>query len=202
MSAAAPKPFAPACERNRDPILAVLRPLLTGCRTVLEIGSGTGQHAVYFAAHLPHLRWQCSDRVEHLSGIQAWLDEAALPNTPAPLALDVDHDKGWPVAAADAVFTANTLHYMPAASSQRLLARAARALAPGGLLVAYGPFNVEGRYTSESNAAFDTWLRALDPRFGIRDMGALDATAAPLGLARVGQHTMPAHNFCLVWQKG
>lgn len=202
MSAALPKPHSPACERNRDPILGVLRPLLSGCQTVLEIGSGTGQHAVHFAAHLPHLRWQCSDRAAHLPGIQAWLDEAALANTPAPLPLDVDDDTGWPEATADAVFTANTLHYMPAASSQRLLARAAQALTPGGLFFAYGPFNIDGRYTSESNADFDVWLRQIDLRFGIRDMAALDEAAAQQGLTRVGQHVMPAHNFCLVWQKG
>lgn len=196
-----PKPFSPACERNREPILAILRPLLSGCRSVLEIGSGTGQHAVHFAARLPHLRWQCSDRAVHLPGIRAWLDEAALPNTPPPLALDVDADAGWPEAATDAVFTANTLHYMPASSADALLGRAARALVPGGLLVAYGPFNVGGRHTSDSNADFDIWLREIDLRFGIRDMGVLDQTAEQAGLARVGEHAMPAHNFCLVWQK-
>lgn len=195
------KPHAPACERNRDPILAVIAPLFAPpCAHVLEIGSGTGQHAVYFAARLPHLQWQCSDQARHLSGMRLWLDEAALPNTPPPLALDVS-EAHWPALRVDAVFTANTLHYMPAESAAALLARASEVLRPGGLLVAYGPFNVAGRYTSESNARFDEWLRSVDPRFAIRDMGVLDDQARLHGLHRVGQHDMPAHNFCLVWQK-
>lgn len=195
------KPHAPSCERNREPILAVIAPLLgPPCAHVLEIGSGTGQHAVYFAARLPHLQWQCSDQAAHLGGMRLWLDEAKLPNTPPPLALDVSQTD-WPALQVDAVFTANTLHYMPAESAMALLARAGDVLRPSGLLVAYGPFNVNGRHTSESNARFDDWLRGVDPRFAIRDMGALDEQARVHGLRRVGQHEMPAHNFCLVWQK-
>ena len=105
------KPYSPSCERNRDPIIEVLRIHFAEARGVLEIGSGTGQHAVHFAAAMPWLRWQCTDRAEHLPGIRAWLDEAALPNTPAPVELDVAHGS-WPSAKFDAVFTANTLHIM------------------------------------------------------------------------------------------
>ena len=197
------KPHAPSCERNRDPILEVIGPLFAPpvCE-VLEIGSGTGQHAVYFAERMPHLRWQCSERPALLPGIQMWLDDAALPNTPAALALDIEQpDDPWPTEACDAVFTANTLHYMPAASSHRLIALAAQALRPGGVLVAYGPFNVGGQYTSLSNARFDEWLKGVDPRFAIRDMDELDATARAHGLHREAEHPMPANNFCLVWRK-
>ena len=116
------KPYSPASERNRDPILAVLREHFADRQRVLEIGSGTGQHAVHFAAALPHLIWQTSDRDENLGGIRAWLDEAGLPNTPAPLQLDVTQER-WPVQQYDAVYSANTLHIMSWAEVERLFAR-------------------------------------------------------------------------------
>src|SRR5690606_23419883 len=134
------KPFAPACERNREPILSVLRAHFADRRAVLEIGSGTGQHAVYFAAAMPWLRWQCSDRAEHLPGIRAWLDEATLDNTPPPLALDVAAD-AWPRADTDdgrfdAAFSANTLHIMGWPEVQAFFAGVGRVLGDGGVLVA------------------------------------------------------------------
>ena len=219
------KPFSPACERNRDPILEVLRVHFANTRKVLEIGSGTGQHAAHFAAAMPWLQWQCSDRAEHLPGIRAWLDEAALANTPAPVELDVTHGS-WPSMRFDAVFTANTLHIMGWAEVEALFvglgerlafaapeARAgARSPHPpsapsptrgeGFLLVVYGPFNYNGDFTSDSNRDFDASLRARDPRMGIRDFEAVDALARGIGLELIDDIAMPANNRTLVWRRG
>lgn len=194
------KPHAPACDRNRDPILAVLRKHFADRRRVLEIGSGTGQHAVYFAEAMPWLEWQASDVEENLPAIRAWLDDARLPNTPAPLALDVLGP--WPDVQADAVFTANTLHIMAWAGVEAFFDGVGRVLsgAAGGTLVAYGPFNYGGAYTSESNREFDGWLKARDPRSGIRDFEAIDALAGAAGLRLVDDVAMPANNRCLVWR--
>lgn len=193
------KPYAPACDRNREPILAVLAVCFADRRDVLEIGSGTGQHAVHFAAALPLLSWQCSDRAENLPGIRMWLDEAALPNTPAPIELDVN--AAWPAHRYDAVFSANTLHIMGWPEVERLFAGLPSILAPDATVVVYGPFNVGGRHTSESNAAFDASLRARAPHQGLRDVGAVDALARRAGLALVEDRAMPANNRCLVWRR-
>ena len=197
-----PKPHAPACDRNRDPILAALREHFADRRRVLEIGSGTGQHAVYFAQAMPWLQWQASDVAEHLTGIRAWLDDAGLPNTPAPLALDV-LDRPWPVVQADAVFTANTLHIMGRDGVEAFFAGVGRMLADaaGGTLVAYGPFKYDGAFTSDSNREFDGWLKAHDPRSGIRDFETVDALAVGAGLRLVQDLAMPANNRCLVWRR-
>jgi SAM-dependent methyltransferase len=194
------KPFAPACERNREPILALLSERFADRRRVLEIGSGTGQHAVHFAAALPHLVWQCSDVAAHLPGIRMWLDEAALPNTPAPLQIDVDD--GLPSGDHDAVFSANTLHIMSWREVERLFEQLRHAMSAGALLVVYGPFNIGGRFTSASNAAFDASLRAGDPRRGIRDLEAVDALARRAGLLLLEDREMPANNRCLTWRRG
>ncbi|WP_132998646.1 DUF938 domain-containing protein [Luteimonas arsenica] len=197
-----PRPHAPACERNRDPILAVLREWFADRRRVLEIGSGTGQHAVHFAAAMPWLEWQASDVADHLPGVRAWLDDAQLPNTPAPLELDVLQPQ-WPEPGADAVFTANTLHIMGWDGVQAFFRGVGRLLAdaPGGTLVAYGPFNYEGTFTSDSNRDFDAWLKARDPRSGIRDFEAVDALAVAAGLRLVDDVAMPANNRCLAWRR-
>lgn len=191
------KPFAPACERNQGPILDVLRRHFGDRRRVLEIGSGTGQHAVHFAAAMPWLAWQCSDRADNLPGIAMWLDEAALPNTPPPLALDVDGP--WPGAAFDAVFTANSLHIMGWPQVEACFAGIGRVLESGGLLTVYGPFNYGGAHTSDSNRDFDAWLKARDPASGLRDFEAVDALARGIGLALVEDNAMPANNRCVVW---
>lgn len=196
----AEKPFAPASERNRGPILAHLAPLLGRARTVLEIGSGTGQHAVHFAAAMPWLRWQASERPEHLPGIAQWLEEAALPNTPPALALEVEHGP-WPAARVDAVFTANTLHIMGWPQVRALFAGVDDVLAADGVLAVYGPFNYRGAYTSQSNAQFDAWLKARDAASGIRDFEAVDALAAEIGLRLLDDHAMPANNRLLVWRR-
>ncbi|HYF57929.1 MAG TPA: DUF938 domain-containing protein [Burkholderiaceae bacterium] len=193
------KPFAPACERNRDPILAVLRERFADRRRVLEIGSGTGQHAVWFAAAMPWLEWQCSDVAEHLPGIRAWRDEAALPNLPPPIALDVAG--AWPAGRWDAVFTANTLHIMGWPEVERLFGALPAATEDDATLVVYGPFNRDGRFTSESNAAFDASLRAADPRRGLRDLEAVDALAVRAGFAMTDDRAMPANNRCVAWRR-
>ena len=173
------KPSAPSCERNRDPILDVLRVHFADRRDVLEIGSGTGQHAVHFAAALPQLRWQCSDRAENLPGVCLWLDEAALPNTPPPLELDVGG--AWPAHRYDALFSANTLHIMAWEEVRQLFGQLAGATTDDAKLAIYGPFNVGGRYTSDSNAAFDEWLQARGAHMRIRDAEAVDALAETAG---------------------
>jgi hypothetical protein len=198
----ADKPFAPACERNAAPILSVLREHLAGRRRVLEVGSGTGQHAVHFAAALPQLRWQCSDVVANLPGIRMWLDEAALPNTPPPLALDVAG--AWPAAPAggwDALFTANTLHIMGWPEVGRLFAALPSIAAPDAILIVYGPFNYGGRFTGPGNAGFDASLRAADPARGLRDAEAVDALARAAGFVALEDRAMPADNRCLVWRR-
>ncbi len=193
------KPHAPSCERNREPILEVLRQWLGNRRRVLEIGSGSGQHAVHFAAAMPQLNWQSSDRAENLPGILAWLDEAALPNTPAPLEFDVGGC--WPDGTFDAVFSANTLHIMAWHEVQQLFARLPSLTTDDAVLIIYGPFNHQGRYSSDSNAEFDRWLKARGPHMAIRDAEAVDALAAAAGFALVDDIAMPANNRCRVWRR-
>ena len=175
------KPFSESCEENKEPILAVLEPLLRDCAAVLEVGSGTGQHAVHFAAALPQLVWHTSDVAVHHPGIQRWLDEAGLPNTRAPLALDVVRD-AWPELAVDAVYSANTVHIMGWTEVEAFFAGVGTLLSAGGFLVLYGPFNYDGQYSSESNARFDQWLKLRDPRSGIRDFADLKQLAEQAGM--------------------
>ena len=197
------KPHSPACERNRGPILEVLRVHFADARRVLEIGSGTGQHAVWFASHLPHLTWQASDAASNLDGIRAWLDEAALPNAPAPLEMQAVVGQGLqppPAGGFDAMFTANTLHIMGWPEVEALFEGVGRLLPAGGVFAVYGPFNQEGGYTSDSNREFDAWLKARDPRSAIRDFEAVDALARRNGLRLRDDRQMPANNRMLVWQ--
>lgn len=198
------KPHSPSCDRNRDPILAVLREHFAGRRRVLEIGSGTGQHAVYFAAALPSLSWQCSDRAEYLPGIALWLDEAALSNTPAAVELDVASPR-WPgeadEARFDAAFSANSLHIMGWAQVEAFFAGLDRVLAADATVVVYGPFNYRGEFSSDSNREFGAWLKARDPQSGVRDFEAVDALAAAIGLRLLVDQAMPANNRCLVWRR-
>ena len=192
------KPHSPACERNREPILGVLREQFADRRHVLEIGSGTGQHAAHFAAALPQLIWQSSDRAENLPGIRVWLDEAALPNTPAPLDFDVTGT--WPVGHYDAIFSANTLHIMAWSEVERLFAQLPAIITPDATLIIYGPFNYRGRYSSDSNAAFDQWLKARGAHMAIRDAEAVDVLAGTAGFALIDDIAMPANNRCRVWR--
>ncbi len=192
------KPFAEACERNKGPILAVLERVLAGCRAVLEIGSGTGQHAVHFAAALGHLRWQPSERAAELDGLRAWVAEAGLPNLAAPLALDVER-RPWPVAPFDAVFSANTAHIMAWPAVTAMFAAIGEQIERPGVFVLYGPFRYHGRQVSAGNERFDAALRARDPAMGLRDVRDLEALAGAAGLALAADLAMPANNRTLVW---
>ena len=194
------KPFSEACEQNKRPILTVLQQYFTGVSNVLEIGSGTGQHAVFFAAELPHLHWLTSEVAEHHPGISAWLEEAGLKNLAGPLELDVNRPD-WPVNKVDAVFSANTVHIMDWPSVENMFAGIGRILQSGGVFCLYGPFNYRGGYTSESNARFDQWLKQRDPVSGIRDFEALNILAQQHGMTLLADHVMPANNRILVWQK-
>lgn len=195
------KPYSAASERNREPILAVLRQHFSNRQRVLEIGSGTGQHAVHFAAALPQLIWQTSERPGELPGLRLWLDEAALPNTPAPLNLGIT--PGWAARVDgryDALFSANTLHIMAWEEVETLFAGLPSVLTPGAVVAIYGPFNDNGRFTSPSNAAFDATLRTRAAHMGLRDLQAVDRLAAQHGLQLQDDVDMPAHNRCRVWR--
>ena len=193
------KPYSEACARNRGPLLEVLKVAFATCNHVLEVGSGSGQHAVHFAAGLPHIQWQTSELAPLHAGIHAWLADAQLPNLRPPLMLDVAGV--WPDVTVDGIFTANTLHIMSWPQVERLFAGVRDVLAPGAVLAAYGPFNYNGAFTSESNAQFDQWLKARDPVSGLRDFEALCTLAARAGLALEDDHAMPANNRTLVWRR-
>ena len=192
------KPFSAACERNQGAILDVLRQRFADRTRVLEIGSGTGQHAVYFARALPHLLWQTSDVAAHLGGVRQWLSEAALANTPPPLVFDINGEP--PAGKFDAIFSANTLHIMGWSEVQRFFALLPQLMSEDATLVVYGPFNYGGKFTSPSNAAFDATLRASDTRRGIRNFEDVDALAQSAGLALVEDRAMPANNRCISWK--
>lgn len=194
------KPYAVACERNREPILQVLREAFAHAGHVLEVGSGTGQHAVYFAQHLPHLTWHTSDVAQHHAGIAAWIADSGLTNVKPPLELDV-RQTPWPIGTVDALFTANTLHIMDYDCVEAFFRGVARVLAAGGVMAVYGPFNYRGQYTSPSNAAFDAELRARCVGSALRDFEAIDALARGAGLTLKRDVPMPANNRTLVWQR-
>ena len=212
------KPYSPACDRNKDAILVELRAHFADRREVLEIGSGTGQHAVHLAAAMPWLRWQCSDHPDYLPGIRLWLDEASLPNTPAPFALQAVAGRDprfdppptmptiMPMRASgrgyDAVFSANTLHIMGWPEVQALFAALPTLLSDDAVVAVYGPFNYGGGFTSDSNRDFDANLKARDPRSGIRDFEAVNALADAIGLCSIADIAMPANNRMLVWRRG
>jgi SAM-dependent methyltransferase len=191
-------PDAPSTERNREPILEQLQRLLAHSRRVLEVGSGTGQHAVYFAPRLPHLRWQTSEREQNLHEVQAWLANSPSDNLPPPLLLDVTGD--WPPLRVDTVFTANTLHIMPASTVEEFFAHLPQVLEPGGQLIVYGPVKIAGNYIGPGNAGFDVWLKEQEPLRGIRDLEWLDQLAEAQGLCRTENNFLPANNQLLVWR--
>ncbi|MFD1216849.1 DUF938 domain-containing protein [Microbulbifer celer] len=190
---------APSTARNRDPICEHLQRLLADSRHVLEVGSGTGQHAVYFAPRLSHLTWQTSERRQNLQEVQAWLAHSPADNLPAPLELDVTG--AWPSLQVDTVFTANTLHIMPTSAVETFFRRLPEVLQPDGQLIVYGPVKIEGQYIGPGNADFDVWLKQQEPHRGIRDLEWLDQLAGEQGLTRVENNYLPANNQLLVWQK-
>jgi cyclopropane fatty-acyl-phospholipid synthase-like methyltransferase len=193
-------PFSEACERNKHPILSVLQSAFAASTCVLEVGSGTGQHAVWFARHLPHLMWQPTDLPEHLSGLRARIEAEGPENLREPVALDV-RDDPWPVVPVDAVFSANTLHIMSWPSVQHFFRGVGQVLRPGNVLCVYGPFRYGGRYTSDSNEQFDWYLKNQDPLSGIRDVKDVDAVASTVGLSLSADHAMPANNQARVWRR-
>ncbi len=194
------RPFSQACENNKRPILAVLRHHLEGVDMLLELGSGTGQHARFFAEQLPGLRWQPSDLADNLPGIEAWREDYAGDNLPAPHPLDVTW-QDWGIGIPAAVFTANSLHIMPWSSVEALFAYLGEHAPAGNRLLVYGPFNYGGQYTSESNARFDEWLAVQHPGGGIRDFEAVDARAEAAGYQLLDDTAMPANNRLLAWRK-
>lgn len=195
------KQNAPAAARNRDPILEVLRRVMPTSGRVLEIASGTGQHAIHFAQGLSGITWQPSDPdLLARESIAAWIRDAALPNVEAPVELNAMDDV-WPVERADAVVCINMIHIAPWAAAQGLLRGAGRVLPRAGLLFLYGPYRVGGTHTAESNARFDASLRMRDPDWGVRDIEELEAEAAPHGLSLVETVQMPANNLSLIFRK-
>jgi cyclopropane fatty-acyl-phospholipid synthase-like methyltransferase len=195
------KPFSQACENNKQPILAILTNVFSKNTHVLEIGSGTGQHATYFGQHLPHLTWQTSDLPVNHPGIHSWLSEVALTNVLKPIVIDLNET--WPIGntAIDAIYTANTLHIISWALVVKFFEGIADNLQPGANVCIYGPFNYQGKFTSESNANFDLWLKERDKNSGIRDIEAILTLASSAGLNLIDDHTMPANNRLLVFKK-
>lgn len=194
------KAYSAACDRNREPILSVIQDLFSQCRSVLEIGSGTGQHAVYFARHMPHLVWYTSDRRTNHADISQWLAEAGLVNIKPPLDLDVLQPK-WPELEIDAVFSANTAHIMHWQAVEAFFSGVGMLLPPNGLFALYGPFNYHGKYTSQSNADFDIWLQQRDPGSAIRNFEDLDRLANASGMILQEDFSLPANNRVLCWKK-
>lgn len=193
------KPYSESCDQNREPILRVLKPLLSESSSVLEIGSGTGQHAVYFAQKMPHLTWHTSDCIAYLPGIHMWQQEAALDNMPHPVELDVTQSN-WPENDFDAIFTANSVHIMSWRDVVALFSGAGRSLTFDGLFIIYGPFNYDQSYTSDSNERFDEWLKAHDPQSGIKNFEDLVLLADDAAMTLVDDIEMPANNRILIWR--
>ncbi len=193
------KQFSPSCDRNKEPILAVLKEILPASGLVLEIGSGTGQHAAYFAAYLSQLVWQPTDLPANFPSIRAWAADPGLSNVRDPLALDLLADR-WPVPAAEAIVCINTIHIVAWAGVENLFAGARRVLAPGGVLYAYGPYRYGDRPIEPSNEEFDRWLKARDPVSGVRDFEAVNALAERHGLTLAGDRAMPVNNRSLWWR--
>jgi len=189
-----------ASERNKGPILEILLGALAHSRNVLEIGSGTGQHAVHFAAHLPQLRWQPSDQAEYLPELRARIGAEGSPNLLPPIELDVRREP-WQTGSTDAVFTANTLHIMGWSAVEALFRGLGRHLSAQGTVCVYGPFRYDNRYTSPSNADFDQYLHRTYAEGGIRDFEKVAALAAAQGLELIADHAMPANNQLLIWRR-
>ncbi len=194
------KPFCTACEKNKQPILSVIKPLFKNCKTVLELGSGTGQHVAFFAKNLSHLVWYTSDQKENHADIQLWLDDAKLTNSRSPRELNVTQAE-WPTIDVDAVFSANTAHIMHWHEVEAMFAGVGSLLTLGGLFTLYGPFNYGNKYTSESNERFDAWLKQRDPNSGIRNYEDLDRLAGEAGLQIKQDSEMPSNNRILCWIK-
>ena len=194
-------PCSPACERNRAPILACIGPLLADATRVVEIGSGTGQHAAWFAPRLPHLRWVTTDLGANHAAIRGWIEHCGAGNLEGPLELDTLHEP-WPeLGAIDAAFSANTAHIMPEPAVAAMFAGLGTRLQASAPFLLYGPFLEQGRHTSESNRRFDAELRAQQAGMGVRDLAWLLQVAAVAGFELEAVEPMPANNRLLVWRR-
>jgi cyclopropane fatty-acyl-phospholipid synthase-like methyltransferase len=194
------KQYSKACDENREPILAVIREAFADAHTILEIGSGTGQHAVYLARQLPHLSWQPSDLIENHTSINAWRDEAGIENVLPPIELDVTSGT-WPDRKYHGLFSANTTHIMSWAAVECMFGGIGKILQRDARCCLYGPFNYGGTFTSNSNRQFDSWLKERDPASGIRDYEAIAELADANGMELKSDNEMPANNRLLVWRK-
>jgi len=193
------KPFSQACENNKNHILKALQPALQNAGSVLEIGSGTGQHSVFFAKKLPHLQWYTSDREVNHQGIKLWHDEVQLANLHPPLLLDLNNP--WPVDKVDAIYTANTFHIVSWELITRFFAGVNQHLNQQGVVCVYGPFKYKGEFTSPSNDEFNSLLQSRDPLSGIRDFEAVEQLAVQYGLKLLSDTAMPANNQLLIFKR-
>jgi len=193
------KPYSQACENNKQPILKQLKHAFENTSQVLEVGSGSGQHAIHFAQHLPHLNWQTSDVLSNHNGINQWIAESEMSNIGRPLNLDLN--QSWPVEQVDGIFTANTLHIVNWWLVIKFFEGVSRHLVAGGMLCIYGPFNYDSQFTSDSNREFDLWLKERDPQSGIRNIEAIYQLANQTNLTLIDDHPMPANNRLLVFKK-
>ena len=178
------KPYSESCDQNKQVILSIISPLFSSLSSVLEIGSGTGQHAVYFAEKMPHLTWHTSDCRSHIDGINSWVTESDLNNVKPPFELDVSKSP-WPDSDVDAIFTANSIHIMHQQDVVNFIRGASGLLKQHGSLVIYGPFNYNGLYTSASNERFDQWLKQQDPQSCIKHFEEIDSLANNNGMRLV-----------------
>lgn len=195
------KPFAESCETNKYPILNIIQNEFSQCQRILEIGSGTGQHAVYFSQSMPHLSWQPSEQKEYLTGIQMWIDEYSLLNTLTPIELEVCQSQLWPEQSYDGAFSANTTHIMSWPQVKCMFQGIGNVLRVNSPFCLYGPFNFKNKYTSESNAQFDQRLKQRDPESGIKNFEDLDLLAKNNGFVFKKDYPMPMNNRTLVWIK-
>lgn len=190
------KPYSESCDQNKLPILSIVEPIFADCSEVLEIGSGTGQHAIYFAEKMPHLLWRCSDCAPYLAGINQWIEDSHISNVITPTTLDVSTSQ-WPTNPVDAVFTANSFHIMHDQDVINLMNGAGKLLNAGGHLVIYGPFNYNGEFTSASNKSFEQWLKSRDPLSGIKNFEDIESLAIQNGLKLCRDYEMPTNNRIL-----
>ena len=194
------KPYSESCDQNKDHILSILSPLFSSCDNVLEIASGTGQHAIYFADKMPHLKWHTSDCLPYLEGINSWLAESDVKNIVEPFELNVSTST-WPALDVDAVFTANSLHIMSKEDVTNLISGVGELLRSHGSFVIYGPFNYKGNYTSDSNMRFDEWLKSSDAMSCIKNFEDVVSQAEDNNMTLVCDYEMPANNRILHFTK-
>jgi cyclopropane fatty-acyl-phospholipid synthase-like methyltransferase len=193
------KPYSESCEQNKDVILSCIQPYLSNGASILEVGSGTGQHAVYFASLNPQIEWQPSDRAKNLQGIKAWIADSKCSNISAVIELDVLEQ--WPNDCYDVIFTANSLHIMSSEAVKKCLESVSQCLVKNGFFIIYGPFNYNQQYTSSSNQRFDDWLKVNDPESGIKDYEWICDIAQQAGLHLIDDIEMPANNRILIWKQ-